>query len=149
MGGMIKKMKIGIKGIHFDAAHYTLGSESKCESLHGHTFELDVELEGDVDESTGMIMDFAELKKLVKEVISEYDHKVIVPKEHLNQTVLSGKFKTEIKVLDSPHATTEYIALSILSELRKKVRGRISIRLYEGRNNYVEVSTDDLEQSLS
>lgn len=137
-------MKIGVKGITFDAAHYTLGTGGKCESLHGHTFELEVEVEGKIDESTGMILDFGEVKKAVKEVIEEYDHKVILPVSHLKQTELSGKFKTDIKIIEFPHATTEYIALSILRELMKKIPGRISIRLYEGKNNFAEVNSNDI-----
>jgi len=137
-------MKVGVKGVTFDASHYTLESEGKCESLHGHTFELEVEVEGELNERTGMVMDFSELKRRVREVALEFDHKFIIPASHAEQTKLQGFFRADLKTINYPHATTEYIALSILEKLKEKIPGRITVRLYEGKNNYVEVSTDDL-----
>jgi 6-pyruvoyltetrahydropterin/6-carboxytetrahydropterin synthase len=141
LGGLIR-LKVGIKGITFDAAHYTLDG-GKCESLHGHTFELEVIVERKIDETTGMVMDFRELKKAIKEVISEYDHKFIIPSRHLIDIELKGPFKTELKPIPYPHATTEYIALSILNELKRKIEGKIQLRLYEGRESFAEVSSDE------
>ena len=70
-------MKIGVEGFTFDSAHYTGGSKSKCLNLHGHTFRLDVEVEGEVNPQTGMVIDFSLLKDVVKRVIADYDHRVI------------------------------------------------------------------------
>ncbi|MEM0020813.1 MAG: 6-carboxytetrahydropterin synthase [Fervidicoccaceae archaeon] len=137
-------MKVGIKGLTFDSSHYTLSENGKCESLHGHTFELELEVEGEINAETGMIMDFSTLKKAAREVLSEYDHKLILPASHISKTQLSGLFRTDIKLIDYPHATTEYIALSILKDLRKKIDGKITVRLYEGKNNFVEVKSDEL-----
>jgi len=78
-----------------------------------------------------------------KEVISEYDHKFIIPSRHLIDIELKGPFKTELKPIPYPHATTEYIALSILNELRRKIEGKIQLRLYEGRDSFAEVSSDE------
>ncbi len=49
----------------------------KCEELHGHTYRLAVSVEGDTD-SEGMVIDFIELKEIVKEnVLKLVDHKYI------------------------------------------------------------------------
>ena len=61
----------------FDAAHNLIHYHGKCENLHGHTYRLKVVLEGQPD-SEGMIMDFVELSRIVKElVISRLDHAYI------------------------------------------------------------------------
>lgn len=58
----------------FDAAHYLPSYGGKCERLHGHTYRLLVELEGEPDDE-GMIMDFADLKRVIGEqVLSSFDH---------------------------------------------------------------------------
>jgi 6-pyruvoyltetrahydropterin/6-carboxytetrahydropterin synthase len=62
------------KEFTFDAAHFIPNYHGKCEKLHGHTYKLQVSIEGDVNEH-GMVLDFAELKKIVKEhVIHKLDH---------------------------------------------------------------------------
>ncbi|MFC1655463.1 6-carboxytetrahydropterin synthase QueD [Patescibacteria group bacterium] len=62
------------KKFKFDAAHFLTNYHGKCEKLHGHTYKLQVTVEGDVKED-GMVMDFVELKKIVNErVISKLDH---------------------------------------------------------------------------
>lgn len=65
------------KDFKFDAAHNLIHYHGKCEKLHGHTYKLRVVLEG-VPDSEGMIIDFIELKEIVKEhVISRLDHAYI------------------------------------------------------------------------
>ena len=46
----------------FAAAHYLPG-HPKCGQLHGHTWTVEVWLEGDVDSQTGMVVDFGEVKR--------------------------------------------------------------------------------------
>ncbi|QQR55617.1 6-carboxytetrahydropterin synthase QueD [Candidatus Peregrinibacteria bacterium] len=62
------------KEFTFDAAHFLTKYHGKCERLHGHTYRLRVTVEGPVRED-GMVMDFVDLKKCVKDkVIDRYDH---------------------------------------------------------------------------
>ena len=62
------------KKFDFDAAHNLLHYHGKCEALHGHTYRLAVTLEGTPD-AEGMILDFSELSRIVKErVVSRLDH---------------------------------------------------------------------------
>jgi len=133
------KFRVGVEDLSFDAAHYTKGVEGKCMNLHGHTFRVNVEVEGEVDPETGFVIDFSVLKKIVKEVIEEYDHKVIVPRKDINETFLKGKFKGEIKVLDYPEASTEYIALDIACKIYEKLNMPVKVKLFEGLRNYVIV----------
>lgn len=62
------------KEFTFDSAHFLTKYHGKCENLHGHTYRLRVTVEGPVNED-GMVVDFKELKALVKEkVVERYDH---------------------------------------------------------------------------
>ncbi len=58
----------------FAAAHRLAGSGGKCESLHGHNFRVTLEVTGEHLDETGMLMDFGDLKKVLKTVIAELDH---------------------------------------------------------------------------
>ena len=58
----------------FDAAHYLTKYHGKCEKLHGHTYKLEVTVQGDVQES-GMVLDFMILKKIITDrVLKKLDH---------------------------------------------------------------------------
>lgn len=133
------KAVIGIGNISFNAVHYTLGAESKCMNLHGHTYRLIIEVEGDVNPDTGMVIDFTILKKTVVDVINEYDHKIIVPKKDLDKIELKGPFRKDIKVVDYPFATAEYLAIDIAKKVYEKLKLPVKLKLYEGLNNYVIV----------
>lgn len=64
------------KTVKFDAAHVLTNHQGLCKNLHGHTYRVDVTVEG--DESTDMVIDFKELKNLANEVIcSLFDHAFI------------------------------------------------------------------------
>jgi len=59
----------------FEAGHHLPNHNGKCRSPHGHSYKLEVIVSGEVDEETGMIMDFSELKEIVNEhIIDVLDH---------------------------------------------------------------------------
>jgi 6-pyruvoyltetrahydropterin/6-carboxytetrahydropterin synthase len=61
----------------FDAAHWLPEHEGKCKNLHGHTWKIEIEVSGELL-STGMIMDFSDLKRLVtKQVLDYADHQCL------------------------------------------------------------------------
>lgn len=64
----------------FSSSHQLRHYEGKCEHLHGHNFAVEVEIEGrKLGAKLGILMDFKELKRLLKIVTDELDHK------HLNE----------------------------------------------------------------
>ncbi|MBR4196578.1 MAG: 6-carboxytetrahydropterin synthase QueD [Synergistaceae bacterium] len=98
------------KDFTFDAAHNLVNYHGKCERLHGHTYKLRVVVEGTPD-SEGMIIDFIELKAIVKEkILSRLDH------SYIND------------IITQPSA--ENIAVWIWAELEESVR-RENCSLYE------------------
>lgn len=134
------KIRVGIEGITFDSSHYTKGITDKCMNIHGHTFKLAVEVEGEVDPKTGMVIDFLILKNIISEVVSEYDHKFIIPKKDIDKIKVEGPFRYKVKAIEYPEATTEYIAMDIAKKLFDKINLPVTVKLYEGTRNYVVIS---------
>lgn len=67
------------KKFAFDSAHFlpNVPEGHKCKNMHGHTYHLTVYLEGDLDEELQWVMDFKELKDVVKPVIDRIDHQLL------------------------------------------------------------------------
>ena len=62
------------KRFRFEAAHNLLNYKGDCEKLHGHSYRLEVTLEGEVG-ADGFVVDFREIEKNVNErVIKILDH---------------------------------------------------------------------------
>ena len=58
----------------FAAAHRIVGSGGKCESMHGHNFKVVIAVSGSQLGEAGMLMDFGDLKKVLREITGELDH---------------------------------------------------------------------------
>jgi 6-pyruvoyltetrahydropterin/6-carboxytetrahydropterin synthase len=96
----------------FEAAHELPHHPGKCRHLHGHSYELIVVIEGPVQTESGMVVDFADLKRTVRqEVVDPLDH------EYLN------------RVIDNP--TAERVAIWIWDRLTTVLPGLIEVELRE------------------
>jgi len=63
-----------VKEFKFEAAHYLPNYEGACANMHGHSYKLQVAVSGSI-EKNGMVLDFAELKKIVNMLIIQHlDH---------------------------------------------------------------------------
>ena len=52
-------------------------TQGKCANMHGHTWHLTVEIKGEVDKKTSMVMDLTDLKNIIKIAINPLDHKLL------------------------------------------------------------------------
>ncbi|MBL3285034.1 6-pyruvoyl tetrahydropterin synthase [Rickettsiales endosymbiont of Paramecium tredecaurelia] len=67
--------------IEFDAAHRVVDHKSGCRFVHGHRYVLEVTLISKELDALGMVSDFQDIKKLVKDWIDQYlDHNLILSK---------------------------------------------------------------------
>ncbi len=89
---------------HFDAAHFLRNYTGKCSRIHGHRWDVEVSLKGFELSSTGMLVDFHDLKQAVKQTIAAYDHNLLnelpeFSQENLNPTAenLARQIFQEVK----------------------------------------------------
>ena len=108
-------MRLGITE-YIDCAHFLPG-HPKCGQVHGHTYRVDVAIEG--EHNQGMIVDFNELKGKTREVLARYDHR------HWND------------VLEFP--SVENICELIASRLGQKLPFPFTIRVWEGNGKWAEM----------
>ena len=72
-------MKVTIaKSFDFDAAHFLTGvpPEHKCARMHGHTYRVELVLEGEPD-ARGMVCDYAEIAVVWESIHRLLDHRVL------------------------------------------------------------------------
>ena len=132
-------MRISIfRRAHFNAAHRLHNPDwseeknlkvfGKCSSpnFHGHNYELEVKVTGEINPESGMLIDLKDLKELIREYIEDrFDHK------NLNLDV--EEFRSLIP-------TSENICFVTWNILREKIDKRFDlvVRLFETPRNYVE-----------
>ena len=122
---------------HFNAAHRLYRPDwdnkkneeifGKCNNplYHGHNYELIVHITGEIDSSTGYVMDMKVLKDLIKaEVEDVFDHK------NLNE---------QVPEFANLNPTAENIAVVIWNKLRPHISSdkQLEVTLYETPRNYV------------
>ena len=75
-------MKVNLDGIHtnlrFSSAHMVIGHES-CGKIHGHSYIVDVEVEGQRSGKFGFVIDFKVLKSIARDICKSLDHRVLIP----------------------------------------------------------------------
>lgn len=60
----------------FSASH-VIDNHSKCHRLHGHEWSVEISVSGQIDPKTGMVVDFGEIQRDFKSLLSELDNKHI------------------------------------------------------------------------
>jgi 6-pyruvoyltetrahydropterin/6-carboxytetrahydropterin synthase len=65
-------MKIA-KEFKWEMGHRLPEHFDKCKNIHGHSYKMIVELEGEILES-GMVMDYYDLKKIINPIVEKLDH---------------------------------------------------------------------------
>ena len=115
------------KSFTFEAAHVLPHHPGKCARLHGHSYRLDVALEGTLQEggpAAGMVEDFDVVSRIVKEaVVSELDHR------SLNE------------LIENP--TAENIAVWVWKHLAHELPGLAELTLWETRKACVVLRKGD------
>jgi 6-pyruvoyltetrahydropterin/6-carboxytetrahydropterin synthase len=61
----------------FAAGHALREYKGKCENVHGHNYRVQITVEGERLNRIGLLVDFVELKRVVREVVAILDHQFI------------------------------------------------------------------------
>lgn len=117
------------KQFELDAGHRLSEHDFECQNLHGHRYRFEVEVDGDVDEKSGMIVDFAHVKE---PVVEAFDHNLLLNERDPLLAVreeLEANQEKELYVMDG-EPTAENIAEEaldlILGRLTAAERSRIA-----------------------
>ena len=136
-------MKVAVyRRAHFNAAHRLFNQNWSFEknqevfgpcnnpNYHGHNYDLEVKVIGDINPDTGYVIDLKYLKDLIEEqVVERFDHK--------NLNLDTEEFQNLIP-------TAENICTVIYRILRDHLPAKydLKVRLYETKRNYVEYPVD-------
>lgn len=133
-------MKIS-KQFTFEASHQLVGHEGKCANLHGHSYKLEVIIEGGLTtqgSSEGMVVDFSHVKERVKPLLDVIDHSFIAQG---NESFTVDTKVTKLGV----RTTAEHLSLFFLFYLKSLCNlPVINVKLWETATGYAEASLDDL-----
>ena len=128
----------------FPSAHFITFEGHRCESLHGHNYRVGVVLEGELEEESWYVYDFRNLKKVMRALCDEIDHKVLLPLENPRLQVeerddsvtvaYDGKPRylfprSDCALLPVPNTTVEMLAQYLVGQLRGRLEGAGAKRL--------------------
>lgn len=133
-------------------AHALFGYDGPCKNIHGHTYHLSVTLMGipiqdGGDVKLGMVVDFGDLKAIVKaQILDTYDHALVLNDNapYSKSEVISNEFEKVILVPYQP--TCENLLLSFVEKLKplfSEDKKLISIRLEETPTSFAEWNAGD------
>lgn len=150
----ISMSKIRItKKFNFETGHALYGYDGKCKNVHGHSYKLWVTVIGTPIDDTnnvklGMVIDFTDLKKIVKEeIVDQFDHATV-----FNKTTPHVDLAKELKerghhvILVNYQPTSE----NMIVDFAERIKGRLpqgielfSLKLQETESSFAEWFASD------
>jgi 6-pyruvoyltetrahydropterin/6-carboxytetrahydropterin synthase len=130
------RIHISKDNLMFAAGHFVSYDGDKVEPLHGHNYRLSVTVEGPLDENA-YVFNFVTLKRLMKRVADELDHRMILPRDNpLIEVQLQDdggvivraqrrwyRFpQADVVILPLPNTTVEMLARHLCGRLREELR---------------------------
>jgi len=132
-------MKIA-KEFRWEMGHRLPEHFGLCKNIHGHSYKMIVEFEGDLDKNQ-MVIDYYDVEKIVNPVIEKLDHAFMVNADDKNVLEFLEKMKSK-KVVVNFNSTAENICSYLLSEIKKcSLPSNISsvkVRVNETQFDYAE-----------
>jgi 6-pyruvoyltetrahydropterin/6-carboxytetrahydropterin synthase len=103
------------KQFRFEAAHRlpNVPPGHKCGRLHGHSYQVDVHIVGQLDETKGWVVDFGDISEIVKPILGELDHRCL----------------NDIPGLENP--TSELLACWLWRRIRREMGSLAAITVRE------------------
>ena len=132
-------MKIA-KEFRWEMGHRLPEHFGQCKNIHGHSYKMLVEFEGDLDDNA-MIIDYYDVEKIINPIIEKLDHAFMVHKDDKIVLEFLEKMNSKKVVVDF-QSTVENICLYLLDEIKKTSLpenvSRIKVRVFETPFDYAE-----------
>lgn len=136
------------KQFSFETGHALYGYDGKCKNVHGHSYKLSVTVIGTpiTDKSHvkfGMVIDFTDLKKIVKEeIVDLFDHATVFNKNTPHVELASElKNRGHHVILVDYQPTSENMVIDFADKIKKRLPADIqlhSLRLQETETSFAE-----------
>lgn len=141
------------KEFKFETAHALKGYDGLCKHIHGHSYELFVTVIGKpiVDENNpklGMVMDFGDLKKIVREeIVDQLDHSLVLNEKGPKAEVLKNSDEMFQRVITVPYQpTSENMLIDFAERIKPRLPQGITLHhmlLRETVTSYAEWFASD------
>ena len=141
------------KEFKFEMAHALKGYDGLCRNIHGHSYELLVTIAGKPVTDTnsvklGMVMDFGDLKKIVrKSIIDEFDHALVLSRASANDFAPDVEMFGRTILVDY-QPTSENMLIDFVSRLKNQLPANVKLHhllLRETVTSYAEWFAEDNE----
>lgn len=136
------------KQFSFETGHALYGYDGKCKNVHGHSYKLSVTVIGSPITDTnnvkyGMVIDFGDLKKIVKEeVVDVFDHATVFNKNTPHIQLANELMQRDHHViLVDYQPTSENMVIDFADKIKKRLPDNIvlfSLRLQETDTSFAE-----------
>jgi 6-pyruvoyltetrahydropterin/6-carboxytetrahydropterin synthase len=141
------------KQFSFETGHALYGYDGKCKNVHGHSYKLSVTVIGQpiTDSSNvkfGMVIDFSDLKKIVKEeIVDVFDHATV-----FNKNTPHIELANELKerghhvILVDYQPTSENMVTDFAQKIKNRLPNNIalhSLKLQETETSFAEWYASD------
>jgi 6-pyruvoyltetrahydropterin/6-carboxytetrahydropterin synthase len=140
------------KEFRFEMAHALWNYDGPCRNIHGHSYKLLVTVKGEPlndpgKPKHGMIIDFGDLKKIVKSIIiNRFDHTVVVNKQAPYEMLQKmGQMFEKYEVMDF-QPTCEKLVIYFADKIKEKLPESAQLqrlRLYETTTSFAEWYEED------
>lgn len=136
----------------FEMAHALWNYDGICKNIHGHSYKLFVTVMGEPindpnDVKNGMVIDFGDLKRIVKNnIVDQLDHSLVINKRapHIKLLELNEMYERHFVFDFQP--TCENLVIWIVNEIKPKLPKSIilkNVKLYETASSYAEWDAND------
>lgn len=134
-------MKIA-KEFRWEMGHRLPEHFGLCKNIHGHSYKMLVEFEGELDKNE-MVIDYYDVEKIINPLIEKLDHAFMVNKNDNMVLEFLEKINSKKVVIDF-NATAENICFYLLNEIKKVPLpanlSSVKVRVYETEFDYAEES---------
>lgn len=110
-----------VKSFTFDSAHFLPNYAGECGNLHGHTWKVEIVVEGNELKENGMLIDFHDLSFYIEKLKKKFDHCLL----------------NDILKIPTAENISKYIFEFFEEELKQRNINISSVRLWETPNNCV------------
>lgn len=141
------------KQFNFETGHALYGYDGKCRNVHGHSYKLSVTVIGKPITDTshvklGMVIDFGDLKKIVKEeIVDKFDHATVFNKNTPHVDLAKELTERGHNVILADYQPTSE---NMVIDFAKKIKARLpknielfSLKLQETETSFAEWHASD------